>query len=104
MLRRYHEALRASPAVLRSAGASDGFVDIDSEFYVDPCLLERTRVPEPTGTAASFESYFRDVVRMNKHLRQESDVCWRNAVATWRWSTVVIIDAMPKASASRFSA
>jgi hypothetical protein len=88
MPRRYHEALGVSASSLRRTGAFNGFVDLDSEFYVDPRLLERTRVPEFKGAADRFEKHFRDALRLLKHSRAEGDRFWRGAVERLRFKEV----------------
>lgn len=88
MPRRYHEALDVSPAALRRAGAFDGFVDLDSELYVDPRLLARTRVPEFRDAADHFEAYFRKVFRLLKQVHREGDQFWEEAVTRLQFKEV----------------
>ena len=88
MPRRYHEALKVSPAALRRIGAFDGFVDLDSELYVDPRLLTRTRVPEFRDAAGLFEAHFRKVFRLLKQARREDDQFWEEAVTRLQFKEV----------------
>ena len=80
MPRRYHEALGVTEGALRRYGVFNGFTDLDSQFYVDPRLLDRTRVPEFKGAGERFTKHFKDVLRLLKAAKMPGDLMWTKAV------------------------
>lgn len=81
MPRRYHAALGTTAAMLARHGVFNGFVDLDSKFYLDPRLLPKSRVPEFRCAAADIEGHFRDVIRLLKVSRRVGDKLWKEAVS-----------------------
>jgi hypothetical protein len=79
--RRYHIALGTTAATLARHGVFNGFVDLDSKFYLDPRLLPKSRVPEFRGAAADIEGHFRNVIRLLKASRRGGDTFWKEAVS-----------------------
>lgn len=55
------DALGVSSDDLRKQGVFDGFIDVDSKFYVDPRLLEKTKTDELEGAYSKFQSYFSNI-------------------------------------------
>jgi hypothetical protein len=80
MPRRYHEALGVTEGALRRYGVFNGFTDLDSQFYVDPRLLDRTRVPEFKGAGERFTKHFKNVLRLLKASKTTGDLMWAKAV------------------------
>jgi hypothetical protein len=64
MARRIDEVLGTTEKILKKAGVFNGFVDLDSELYVDPNLLKSAKTPELAGSYKKFVKYFEDVVRL----------------------------------------
>jgi len=80
MPRRYHEALNITPSALRRIGAFDGFVDLDSEFYVDPRLLGKSRIPELRTAFPRLKVHFRKALKLLRASKQKGDRFWDEAV------------------------
>lgn len=51
MPKRISEIFGISEDDLKKEGVFNGFIDLDSKFYVDPHLLENTKVLEQIGRA-----------------------------------------------------
>ncbi|MFB8789771.1 MAG: hypothetical protein U7123_13160 [Potamolinea sp.] len=62
MPKRVSDVLRVSSEALREHNVFDGFIGIDSKFYVDPRLLEKISVPEFQGAYDKFKKYFEEVL------------------------------------------
>jgi hypothetical protein len=61
---RYSEVLEVTEKQLEDAGAFNGFVDIDSKFYVDPHLLKNASIPELKTADATFKNHFLKVQKL----------------------------------------
>ena len=88
MPRRYHEALGVTESALRGYGVFDGFTDLDSQFYVDPRLLDRTRVPEFKHSGERVRDHFGDVARLLRASSVEGDMMWKGAVSRLQFREV----------------
>lgn len=62
MPKRVSDVLKVPPEALREHNVFDGFIGIDSKFYVDPRLLEKISVPEFKGAYDKFQKYFEDIL------------------------------------------
>jgi len=62
--RRINEALGITEKILEKPGVFNGFVDLDSELYIDPNLLKAAKTPELARSYEKFLKYFDDVVRL----------------------------------------
>jgi hypothetical protein len=61
---RYHEVLKVSEQSLENAEVFNGFVDIDSKFYVDPHLLQSTTIPELSTANQTFTNHFLKILTL----------------------------------------
>ncbi|QMS89526.1 hypothetical protein HUN01_18800 [Nostoc edaphicum CCNP1411] len=61
MPKRISDVFSISSDELRKEGVFDGFIDIDSKFYVDPRLLKETKIDELQGTYSKFQTYFASI-------------------------------------------
>ncbi|MBA3922777.1 MAG: hypothetical protein H0X31_14205 [Nostocaceae cyanobacterium] len=55
---RVNDVFKINASILKTSGIFNGFIAIDSPFYVDPRLLEKTTVPELKNSYKKFLSYF----------------------------------------------
>ncbi len=62
MPKRVSDVLRVPSEALREHNVFDGFIGVDSKFYVDPRLLEKISVPEFQGAYDKFKKYFEEVL------------------------------------------
>ena len=63
MPQRISDIFQISPKLLKEHNVYNGFVDIDSELYVDPRLLPHTSVEELKGTDQTVLNFFDTVLR-----------------------------------------
>ncbi|MBR8832108.1 MAG: hypothetical protein N5P05_004435 (plasmid) [Chroococcopsis gigantea SAG 12.99] len=63
MPKRISDVFHIKPSVLREQNVFNGFIDIDSEFYVDPRLLLKTSAPELKFSHEKLMSYFNDALK-----------------------------------------
>ncbi|MFC1946717.1 hypothetical protein ACFLXY_02220 [Chloroflexota bacterium] len=81
MPRRTSDVLRVSRQALEDQGAFDGFVDIDAQFHVDPCLLKSTSIPEIQPSNSKLNKHFTEVITLLDHSPQKSGPLYRNAIS-----------------------
>ncbi|WP_299414950.1 hypothetical protein [Acaryochloris sp. IP29b_bin.148] len=63
----------------KKKGVFNGFIDLDSKFYVDPHLLESTKVPELGNSYLNFKTHFTKIVHLLKATKSSSDRFFRAA-------------------------
>src|SRR6056297_3431111 len=74
---RYHGI---DPDTLDAAGLIDPFVDVDTQLFIDPVLLEKSGTQKIRENAHQlFRSHFSDFVRLLAISRAEGDAAWRGA-------------------------
>lgn len=68
------------PEVLASAGLIDPFLNVDTQLFIDPVLLEKSgnRIIR-TEAAAAFHTHFENFVRLLAMSQNEGDAAWRGA-------------------------
>lgn len=65
---------------LNQAGLIDPFIDVDTQLFIDPVLLEKSSNPVISGKAISaFRSHFENFVRLLAISENRNDAAWRNA-------------------------
>ncbi|MEM1133448.1 MAG: hypothetical protein AAGH53_10955 [Pseudomonadota bacterium] len=68
------------PAALEESGLIDPFVDVDTQLFIDPVLLEKSTNPViATEAVFSFRRHFENFVRLLTISQNVGDVAWRNA-------------------------
>lgn len=75
MPQRISDIFQISPTLLREYNVYNGFVDIDSELYVDPRLLPHTSVKELQGTDQTVLNYFDNVLKNILKFLEYQDDC-----------------------------
>ncbi len=66
------------PAELSKAGLIDPFLDVDTQLFIDPILLEKCAVPLISSDAhARLRKYFSNVFRLLRISQNEGDAPWR---------------------------
>jgi len=73
MSKKINEVFKVSEDALAKEGVFNGFIDIDSKFYVDPHLLEVTTVPELENSYQHFKNHFNDVIHLLQASKQPED-------------------------------
>ena len=71
--------LGVRPEDLNRLGVLDSIVGVDTNLFLDPHLLRRTRIPELRTTGRKIEGYFRDVLRLVLATHRQNDAAWREA-------------------------
>jgi hypothetical protein len=74
---RIHEVLSVDPAALQQRGVFNGFVDIDSQLYVDPHLLTTASTPELQGSYDEYCRYLAEVLRILRAAQVRGDRMFR---------------------------
>ena len=69
-----------APSVLDTAGLIDPFLDVDTQLFIDPVLLEKSSncIISVDGVAA-FKKHFGNFVRLISICGREGDAAWRGA-------------------------
>jgi hypothetical protein len=73
MPKRISEIFGVTEEELKNEGVFNGFIDLDSKFYVDPHLLETTKVPELKNSYLRFKNHFTDIVHLLEAARKSGD-------------------------------
>lgn len=69
-----------SPSALERAGLIDPFVDVDTQLFIDPVLLEKSSNPLMARDAiGAFRNHFSNFLRLLTISKQEGDAAWRAA-------------------------
>ena len=58
------EYLGGSPQQLKKLDVFDAVIGIDSNLFVDPHLLNKTKIPEFKDSRKKLEKYFSDIVTL----------------------------------------
>jgi len=77
---RISDALNIDLDNFESTGAFNGFVDLDSLFYIDPYLLRKVTTPELNNSYKKFRNYFKVVVKLIDNSSTLGDPFWRRAL------------------------
>lgn len=62
MPKRISDVFHVDASALRAHNVFNGFIEIDSKFYVDPRLLVKTSACELENSYEKFTNYFNDVL------------------------------------------
>ena len=73
------EYLQIDCALLEEAEAYDGFVDVDTELFIDPRLLKATEVPELQDSYQRIHEHFSRIIKLIVSSKSRGDVFWRQA-------------------------
>lgn len=65
---------------LDAAGLIDPFIDVDTQLFIDPVLLEKSTIAEISGEGIStFREHFNNFIRLITISGREGDAAWRAA-------------------------
>lgn len=68
------------PEQLSNAGLIDPFLDVDTQLFIDPILLEKSSIPLISGDAhTALRSHFSNVFRLLAISVKEGDAAWKAA-------------------------
>ena len=71
---------KVDPSALDEAGLIDPFIDVDTQLFIDPVLLEKSSNRKiATEGIAAFRSHFGNFVRLIAISAKEGDAPWRGA-------------------------
>jgi hypothetical protein len=79
MPKKISEVFGVSEEDLKKEGVFNGFVDLDSKFYVDPHLLDNTNIPELQNSYLSFKTHFTKIVHLLEATKKSDDRFFREA-------------------------
>jgi hypothetical protein len=64
---------------LKSLGAIDVTLNVDTKLFIDPLLLEASKQPEMIEARTAYTGHFADIVKLLAASKQNGDVAWRAA-------------------------
>jgi hypothetical protein len=79
MSKRISEIFGVTEEDLKKEGVFNGFIDLDSKFYVDPHLLGSTKVLELENSYLSFKTHFTKIIHLLEATKHSSDRLFREA-------------------------
>jgi hypothetical protein len=79
MPKKINEIFGVSEDDLTKEGVFNGFIDLDSVFYVDPHLLQNTKIPELQNSYIHFKEYFSKVLHLLEKAKTYEDIFFRTA-------------------------
>lgn len=79
MTQRISDYLNVEPAALDRTGAFNGFLDEDTNLFIDPRLLKKTAAPELQESYQRIRDRFSKVIKLLSLSQSPGDVFWRNA-------------------------
>lgn len=79
MPRRISDALDVDHDRLRQEGVFDGFLNIDSRFYVDPQLVRIANARALSNSYRRLEDYFDNILTVLAHSDEQGDPFWKEA-------------------------
>jgi hypothetical protein len=79
MPKKISDVFGISEVDLKKEGVFNGFTDLDSEFYVDPHLLESTTIPELENSYKQFKDHFTKIIHLLESTKFSGDAMFRAA-------------------------
>ena len=73
MPKRISEIFGVSEDDLKKEGVFNGFIDLDSVFYVDPHLVKNTKIPELENSYIHFKKYFSEILHVLENVKTSED-------------------------------
>lgn len=88
---RLNTLLSVNAKTLDRLGVFNGFIDLDSNFHVDPSLLESIDIPEFSDAKKKFDEYFVGVMKLLKFSQNSNDKFYKRAVNLLKFKEVPYI-------------
>ena len=88
MATRISELLNITHDDLLNEDAFDGFVEIDSQFYIDPSLLESVKVPELKNSYGKIQKYFENVITLLAASEKPNDIFRRKSIKLLKFKEI----------------
>lgn len=79
MPKKISDIFRVSENDLKKEGVFNGFINLDSKFYLDPHLLQKTNIPELKDSYLTFKNHFATIIRLLENAKYSGDVFFRRA-------------------------
>lgn len=67
--------------LIESNGVFDVIMDVDTQVFIDPALLELCQEPEFNQAKEKAEKYFGNIITLIKHSKNNKDMYWKKANA-----------------------
>lgn len=80
MPERISTILNVTEEHLDEKGVFNSFIDIDSNLYIDPCLLEIIRISEFKNSYKKFQDHFSAIIFLIEKIKAKDDMYWRAAL------------------------
>jgi hypothetical protein len=93
MPKRLSTLFNITPQSLADKGVFNSFIDIDSKLYVDPSLLEFSKIPEMNGAFAKFKDHFENILLLINKCEQKRGMFWNELInkLTFKESPIIFL-------------
>ena len=75
----FSEQFNVDENVMKNTGVFDVILDVDTQVFIDPALLELCNEPEFVGAKEKVEKYFSGIITLLRHSKKENDMYWKQA-------------------------
>lgn len=79
MATRISDKYKISKAKLKKYRLFDGFIELDSQLYVDPFLLRKTDLPDFSNSFNIFIDHFKTLIKVLKEVKIQNDIFYKKA-------------------------
>lgn len=73
------EHFKITESNFNATGAFNAILDVDSLFFIDPKLLEKSKTRELRKSYRRIQARFKDIIDLLKASTNKGDIAWRNA-------------------------
>ncbi len=73
--------LGVAPEALKKLNVLDAIIGVDANFFIDPHLLKRSKIPEFKNSGKKLEQYFGELITIIQASVSMGDIAWRKARA-----------------------
>lgn len=74
------EYIKIDESEFKKTGAFDAILDVDSKLFIDPHLLQATKVPELAKSYERITKLFEELLLILSKSKEEGDIFWRTAL------------------------
>lgn len=75
----FSEQFHIPQSTLESTGVFDVILDVDTQVFIDPALLELCIEPEFANARLEVERYFSNIITLLRHSKRKGDMYWKRA-------------------------
>lgn len=79
MIQTFSDYYKIDSKKLTDIGTLDPVLGIDTRLFIDPRLLAYAKTPELTSSHQKLLTYFEDILRVVRQIKNENDLFWKTA-------------------------